>query len=239
VAPGAAPSATRAAAESFPVANERVGSRGAHAERWKEPGFEGDWIVFRLEFPDHGIEIGLPVLEGRQSPSLFWIPLTYRGPGQAPAPPPIDPAERFGIKFERFTRAEKSRHPWSEGYLTVPGMRVEMPMGWWPAASLRSSSGYPVRIVHDSGQELGFLVRLEADELPDVEAEGMTWEASGRAGVHRAESVYSNAEHDLLYVHRDGYGFFFRLTVTSEEILGAWERMAETVQLMRTDAEPH
>jgi hypothetical protein len=83
---------------------DRAAARSGRVERWSEPGFDGDWLVFRLEFEDRGVEIALPVLSGRESMSLFWIAASYRGSGRAPAEPPVDPAERFGIKWERLSR---------------------------------------------------------------------------------------------------------------------------------------
>ena len=141
VPPVGLPDGSRLASEPFDLAAERTGARNARAERWHEEGFEGEWLVFRLGFDEDGIEIALPMISGRRSPSLFWIPATWRSDDRPPAPPPVDPAGRFGIRFERLTRGAQSRQPWTEGYLTVPGLRVELPKGWWPAAGLRSRDG--------------------------------------------------------------------------------------------------
>lgn len=205
----------------------------ASAERWREPGFEGDWLVFRLVFSNAGFEIGLPVLEGRRSPSLFWIPVTWRVAGEPPAPPPVDPAERFGIRFEQLTPSERGERPWMEGYLRTPGLRAEVPKGWFPAASLRSRNGYPIRFLERSGRTRGTVTRLEADEVPPAsESEG--WSPEEHAGRHGASAAWNQATGAQLLVAPEGHAYLFDPEdVGSAETREAWRLMLDSVQLTR------
>jgi len=235
VPPIGAPGAERVASEPFPLLNERTGAKSARAGRWKDPALDGEWLVFRLRFEQAGIEIGLPVLSGRRSPSLFWIPATWRDGKQAPAPPPVDPAERFGIKFEWLSRGEKQKRPWMEGFLAVPGMRVEMPQGWWPAASLRTETGYPVRMMDQAGSPVGRLKRLKAAELPQSEDEWSGWTEVPRPGIHRAAAAHSDANGNRIYIAHEGHAFLFEREW--KDVGGyakAWERMLGSVQLLRS-----
>ena len=229
--PLAAAGASLVSGQAFPLLVDRTGAKAGRAERWQEPGFDGEWLLFRLEFEEQGLEIGLPVLSGRSSPSLFWIAATWRGPNQAPAEPPVDPNERFGIRFERLTRADRSRQPWMEGYLAVPGMRVELPKGWVPAASLRTTDGYPVRLVDSTGAAQGVVTRLEADELPVVDEADGGWVAQSRPGFHRASGVYLRGDLTYVFLAKEGHAFLFERRLGDE---ASWERMAASVQLMRT-----
>jgi len=211
-------------------------ARSGRAERWTEPGFSGNWLVFRLEFEDRGIEIGLPVLSGRESPSLYWIAASFRGPGRSPAEPPVDPAERFGIKWERLGRGDQARQPWMEGYLSMPGLKVELPKGWWPSASLRSRAGYPIRLITRSGKTMGRILRYEAAEVAGlVAAEDAGWAENPRAGVHRASRAYNRGSDDArLYVAREGHAFVFEIVDVDSVGAEEWERMNGSVQLIRT-----
>jgi len=231
--PLGAPAAELASAEVFDLVAQRAGARAARAERWQDSALDGDWIVFRLRFADHGIEIGLPVLSGRRSESLFWIPATWRPGNRAPAPPPIDPAARFGIRFERLRPTEKSRYPWTEGFLSVPGMRAEVPKGWFPAAALRSSDGFPIRLTDRAGQEVGTLIRLALDELPPIgEGAAAEWTEVPRRGRKRSARVHRRADGACLLVSSAGYAFLFTPGVRDvkdwEEL---WERMLASAQL--------
>ncbi len=237
VAPVGIPGAKNVAGAGFPLLKEkeRSAADSGRAERWQQPGFAGQWLVFRLAFPDRGIEVALPVLEGRRSASLFWIPASYRGPGRSPAEPPVDPAERFGIKWERLTRGDQLRKPWMEGHLTMPGIKVELPKHWWPSASVRSLDGYPIRLVHQDSAVMGRIFRLEPDEIAEVlGGEGSGWVESPRPAVHRAERAWSR-DGGLLYLAKEGHAYRFELAspdrVTDEE----WARMAESIQLVRSE----
>ena len=231
--PLGAPAASSESGQSFKLLAERTGAGTARAERWKEPGFAGDWLLFRMRFDQEGFEVGLPVVEGRRSPSLFWIPTTWRPSNRSPAPPPVDPAERFGIKFEQLTLAGRSSLPWAEGYLTVPGLRAELPKGWWPSASLRSSAGYPVRLVDQGGRSLGILTRLEADETLEVSEEGSEWVAQRRPGKHRSAALYRREDGSYLYVAKEGHAFLFRPLEDQAEA-ETWKRMMQSIQLLRS-----
>jgi hypothetical protein len=235
-APLGAPTATRAARQPFPLVAERAGALSATAERWSEEGFDGDWLLYRLLFEGRGLEIALPVLEGRKSASLFWIPTTWRAEGVAPAPPPVDPAERFGIRFERFRPSEKARQPWIEGYLRVPGLRAEIPKGWFPAASLRSRNGFPIRFVDDGGRTRGTLVRFEAGDLPVLDEPESGWRRMERPAAHRAERLYSTEQGRMIYVAREGHAFLFQPeAVDSSDLRGRWRLLLESIQLLPTD----
>ena len=178
--PLGAPEARAVKRQPFSLAAERTGSAAASVERWRDAGFDGDWLVFRLQRGESGVEIGLPVVRGPRSESLYWIPVTWRPLGSRPAPPPVDPAERFGIRFDRLTPTERKDNPWVEGALIVPGLIADIPRGWSPAASLRSRDGYPVRIVDGDGETIGALDRLDASEIPSVEDPQLGWSAIPR-----------------------------------------------------------
>jgi hypothetical protein len=230
--PLAAVGAERVSAEPFDLAADRAGAKQARAEHWHDAAFGGEWLVFRLKFESHGVEIGIPVESGRRSPSLFWIPVTWRPAGSAPAPPPVDPAERFGIRFERLRRTDEQRHPWTEGYLRVPGLRADVPKGWFPAASLRSSDGFPVRLLERRGAGVGTLTRLEADELPPV-GDSTVWTEAPRRGRHRADAVYRRADGACLLVAPEGHAFLFEPGVTEgKDWSELWERLLGSAQLL-------
>ena len=237
--PAGAPGAERIDIESFALLVDRSRAQKATAERWAEPGFAGQWLVFRMRFDDHGYEIGIPVLEGRLSPSLYWIAATWRDDGRPPAPPPVDPAERFGIKFERLTRADRLKQPWMAGYLTVPGLRAEVSRGWIPAASLRSENGYPVRFVDERGLTVGLMIRIESAEMT-ARAESLASLAPlDKPGRFRAATVYRDDDRSYLFVAESGHGYLFELrppdssaTESSrDEIHDLWDLMMRSVRL--------
>jgi hypothetical protein len=230
--PIAAPGSRSLIGLSFAEAEETTGASLARAERWEESGFEGNWIVFRLAFADRGVEIGLPIVAGRQSQALFWIPLTWRGAGQLPAPPPMDPAERFDIRFSRFVGTDQRAHPWSQGYLEVPGLRAEIPKGWEPVANVRTETGFPVSIVDGEGRVIGRLMMVEktTQELPPRDSEG--WVALKRPSLYRAASAYKKADGSLLLVDRDGGGFLLERIGEVRADPSLWDRLLETVTMI-------
>jgi len=235
--PVGAPDAKRADIEPFSLLAERSRAQKATAERWTEPGFVGQWLVFRMRFADHGYEIGLPVLEGHLSASLVWIAATWRDDSRQPSPPPVDPAERFGIKFERLTRVDRDKQPWMEGYLTVPGLRAEVSRGWVPAASLRSENGYPIRFVDEDGLTVGLLTRIDPEEMKAREAVVASLIAVDKPGRFRAVAVYRDAERTHLFVAASGEGYLFELRKarksesTLEEVQELWDLMMRSVRL--------
>jgi hypothetical protein len=79
------------------------------------------------------------------------------------------------------------------------------------------------------------VIRVEADDLPDLSGEESGWEVSPRPGVHRAAATYTGPAGRLLYVHRDGFAFLFQMVEGGDGQLEAWSRMSESVQLMRVD----
>ncbi len=231
-APLGAPGARRVSGEEFDVAREATGCREARAERWQEPGFDGDWLVFRLGFSDRGVEIGLPVAAGRESLALFWIPLTWRPGDRPPAPPPIDAAARFGIRFEKLQGRERRTHPMTEGYLAVPGLRMQIAKGWWVIANLRSTDGFPVQIVDSDGNVAGRLVRLDLEQIgPIAPDEG--WMEEKRPRSYGAQEVRRRRDGTWLYL--TPYGYAFRLEPLELDASSAkvWDRSARTVQLNR------
>ena len=212
-APLGAPAATRLASESYPLAAERTGAAHATAERWTEAGFPGQWLVFRLRLEGQGYEIALPVLEGRRSPSLFWIPATWRDETKPPAPPPVDPAERFGIRFERLTRTDRLEQPWVEGYFAAPGIAVDVALGIFPAASLRSQDGYPVRFLDERGITVGSLVRVPAARIGAVSEEHEGLVELDKPGRYRAARVLHDGAGTYLFVAPGGdHAFLFEFS---------------------------
>jgi len=231
-APLGAPGAKRIARESFHALDSRPTSAEiVWAERWRESGFAGEWLVYRLAFQDRGIEIGLPVLRGRQAASLFWIPLTWRGPGRPPAEPPVDPAERFGISFERFTKGERRSHPWGEGFLRAPGLRLELPRDWWPAATLRSENGFPIRIVSGEGRTAAQILLLGKEDRRLRPKEGGDWKAVPRPSAYRAAVAWARGDGARLLVTQEGYGFLLEPVATDVDPT-TWQRMVDSALIV-------
>jgi hypothetical protein len=220
----------RTALQEFEVARDRTGASFATAARWQEPGFEGEWLVFRLTWEEKGIEIGFPVLSGRQSEALFWIPATFRPAGQLPAPPPLDPAERFGISFKRLTGADRKENPWIEGYLKVPGMRLEIPVGWYPVNSMRTRDGFPVGL-YGNGKLKGLLERVEESWFDSFDPEAEGWEPVNRPARYHAEAAWRGKNAAGLYRSKTGGGF--RLVPTDDLSREQWDRMLGSVLLLR------
>ena len=221
----------RIAVQEFEVVRDRTGAAAATAARWKEPGFDGEWLVYRLLWPETAIEIGLPVLSGRQSEALFWIPATFRVAGRPPAPPPLDPAERFGISFERLTGAYRKENPWMEGYLSVPGFRIEVPLGWYPVNSLRTRDGFPVVFYDGDGELRGLLERVEESFFESLDQAASGWEPINRPGRFRAQAAWRNGDGAGLFRSRTGGGF--RLQPVGDPAGESWERMLGSVQMLR------
>jgi hypothetical protein len=154
---------------------------------------------------------------------------------QAPAPPPVDPAERFGIRFERLRATEMAGQPFTEGHLTAPGLRAEVPKGWFPLASLRSRDGYPVRFMDSSGETRGALVRLSDDELPATDDPEGGWVEDEHPGRHRAVKVFTLPDGTLLLIAKEGHGFILApYDLTDENDHARWKRLVESMQLMRS-----
>jgi len=196
------PGATLAAMEPFGLAADRSHAGDATAARWSEPGFAGSWLVFRLQGTGFGVEIGLPVLLGRTSPALFWVPATYRPPGMAPAAPPIDPSDRFGMRFEPPLPSEARRDPTLEGRASGPGFRAEVPKGWWPRANLRTADGFPVEFIDHQTKVWAVLERRTAAEPDPSPAEG--WTPEKRPRGWGAAAAWSRADGGLILRGLDG-----------------------------------
>lgn len=222
---------SRLAAESYRLAVDRTGAQEASAERWRSPDFQGEWLVFRLRLPRRGIEIGLPVMQGRRSQSLFWIPVTWRDAGRPPAPPPVDPAARFGIRFDRLTRVERQRRPWTEGVLEVPGMHAEIPQGWFPAASLRTSDGYPVRVFDETGKEVATLERLSPEQWRQATG-AAGWEPVKKRGG--AAAIHRHADGSYLFASKEGHAYRWSWNGEGEAQGQLWSMLVHSVQVLRS-----
>lgn len=218
--------------QPFPLLAERVQAETGYALRFSEVGWKGQWFIFRMVFDDHGFEIGLPVVRGATLPSLYWIPLTWRDRSRAPAPPPVDPAERFGIRFDRLRPLERKRKPWAEGTFEAPGMTMEMPRGWYPAASLRSIDGYPVRLIDENGSAVGSLRRLDSKAVAVVQSEASTWAEVQSRGSGQRKGAYRREDGALLLIAKRGHGFLLK-PESDGDLPPLWERLVESVQLRR------
>ena len=214
-------------------------SQKATAERWSDAGFAGQWLVFRMGFADHGYEIGMPVLDGALSASLVWIAATWRDDGRTPAPPPVDPAERFGIKFERLTRVDRDKQPWMEGHLTTPGVRAEISRGWVPAASLRSEDGYPIRFIDESGMTIGLMNRIDPEEMKARQSALSNLTPLDKPGRFRAAAVYRDVDQTYLFMAAMGEGYLFELKSPAssesdsslDDVHKFWDLMMRSVRL--------
>jgi hypothetical protein len=122
-----------------------------------------------------------------------------------------------------------------EGYLSMPGLKVELPKSWWPSASLRSRAGYPIRLIKRGSSTMARIQRYEAAEVAGVvEAEGVVWEESERSGVHRAAKLYLRASDKAqLYVAREGHAFVFEIVDAENVGDEEWGRLCGSVQLVR------
>lgn len=229
LAPAGAPTAARRDRIALDrVAIEGTGARSGWVASFTEPGFRGTWIVFGLDFEDRAVEIGIPVLEGRRSLALFWIPVTWRDASRPPAPPPIDPASRFGIRFEQTSRLERGRRGQVEGTLVVPGLRVELPQGWWPSATLRSTDGFPVLLINERGEEMGRLERIPSGHplRTEIEAGGFTERPGAKS--RGASAIYRAPGGTQLFAAPEGHGW--RLVPGRLGDPG-WERVVDSVSL--------
>jgi hypothetical protein len=229
--PAGAPSATRSAVQPFALAVERTGATEATVEHWDEPGFAGRWLVVRLGVDAREIEIGLPVVAGWRSPSLYWIPITWRRSTEAPALPPVDSGERFGIEFSRLTKLQHVERPWIEGFLEVPGLRAELPRGWSPLAAVRSADGFPVRFIDEGGGELGALDKMSAERIATI-VTGEEWRETERAGgKHVARVWVRDADGAHVFASKRGDGFLLEPREGTDRDL--WGRLLRSVRLTR------
>jgi hypothetical protein len=234
--PLGASTARRVIADDFSDACTDTGADAANAERWNEPGRTGDWLVFRLLYGGAGIEIGLPVLAGRQSEALYWIPATLRPPGWPPAAPPLDPQRRFGIDFDPYSKMQRSKRAWAEGLLTVPGLRLEVPRGWRPIANLRSSDGLPVTFVDEQGELRGTLSRLEGDAPERDTSAGTGWKAVKTPSKKKPTAAYRRADGARLFVTAAGVALLLFPEATTDRL--QWDRMADNATPLRDAPSP-
>jgi hypothetical protein len=229
VPPAGAPAAIRL--DRIPLeraAVEGTGARSGWVASFSEPGFGGTWLVFGLDFEERAVEIGIPVLEGRRSLALFWIPVTWRDAPRPPAPPPIDPASRFGIRFEQTSRLERSRRGQVEGTLVVPGLRLELPRGWWPSATLRSADGFPVLLVDESGEEMGRLERIPAGPPLRALIDGASWTERPGARSRGATAIYQGPGATHLFIAPEGHAWKLATQRPGDP---GWGRVVDSVAL--------
>jgi len=234
--PRGAPGATLAVPRPLaaPEMAQSAGAVAASVERWTEPHFGGDWIVFRLRYEEHGVEIALPVLGGRRSQSLFWIGQAFRPAGWPPAPPPVDSAKRFGIEFERLTPAGRKSLPWVEGYLRVPGLRAEVSRGFLPVASLRSTDGYPVRFQDEEGRPIATLRPLSPADVSAWIAGRPGLADLPKPGRYRATRVLADSGRAHLFVAAEGHAFVCEIEPqATAAVRERWRIMMESVRLDR------
>ena len=231
-APLGAPAAERLdEAELHDLVLEWTGATKAVVSHWKEPGFSGDWLVFRLHLRGSGIEIGLPVVSGWRSLALFWIPVTWRGPGLSPAPPPIDPAVGLGVRFDRLGPAEK-RQALVEGTLQVGTLRLDIPRGYWPVANLAAPDGLPVTVFDATGAIAGRIESVPADGLAAILA-GEGWTPQPRPASRKAASIHVRADGTCVLVPKAGDGYVLAPEAGGKERAGAWQRLVESASFVK------
>jgi len=232
--PLGAPSAERA--DEAPLddqVREWTGASRAVVSHWKEERYEGDWLVFRLFVKGRGIEIGLPVATGWRSPALFWIPVTYRGHGKPPAPPPIDPAESLGVRFSRQSAAEQKTNGLVEGYLVVADLKVDVPRGWWPIANLTSRDGLPVTFVDAAGTVIGEIARRPAgsEDLAPRPEDG--WVAAPKPAAQHALAIWGREDGRAVLVAKAGHGYLFVPREDSAARRDGWRRLRESAAFIK------
>jgi hypothetical protein len=210
-----------------------VGASHATVSHWKETGFAGDWLVFRLLAGGRGVEIALPVLSSWRSLALFWIPATWRREGEPAAPPPIDPARSLGVRFDRLAGADRARSPLLEGTLYVAELRFDVPRGWWPVANLASRDGLPVTLVDVAGRRVGRVALVDPENAAAAPSEEAGWSAEPRPSAARARSVWTRPDGSAVLVSKDGHAFLFEPDELSRGALQSWTRMRESASFTK------
>ncbi|HEX4825444.1 MAG TPA: hypothetical protein VFV19_14160 [Candidatus Polarisedimenticolaceae bacterium] len=212
---------------------EWTGASRAVVSHWKEDRYDGDWLVFRLAVKTKGVEIGLPVETGWRSPALFWIPVTYRGEGRPPAPPPIDPAESLGVHFARLGAAEQKTNGLVEGYLTVADLKIDVPRGWWPIANLSARDGLPVTFVDGAGGVIGEIARRPAGspELAPRTEDG--WVVAPKPAAQHAAAIFSLENGSAVLVAKAGHGYLFLPREDSPARRDGWRRLRESAAFIK------
>ena len=232
--PLGAPSAERLdEARLEETVGEWTGAKQAIVSHWKDSGFAGDWLVFRLHYPGKGIEIGLPVVTGWRSLALFWIPVTYRGEGLPPAPPPIDPAASLGVRFDQLKPGQAKKNGLIEGTLYIADLRLEIPRGWWPVANLSSRDGLPVTFVAEDGTTVGRLEGLAKGQSPRAE-DG--WVAMDKPSSQHAAAIWTRADGATLLIAKDGHGFALMPEADIPARREAWRLMRERSEFIKKAA---
>jgi hypothetical protein len=214
------------------IVHEWTGATRAVVSHWKEPGFAGDWLVFRLHLRTAGVEIGLPVLSGWRSLALFWIPVTWRDEGKSPAPPPIDPAERLGVRFDRLRPGERARQALVEGTLVVGSLRLEIPRGYWPVANLGSNDGLPVTVFDPTGALAGRIEGIPADRV-GAAVSGEGWTALPRPSSRKAAAIHLKDDGTCVVVAKTGDAYRLVPEPGGKERAGAWRRLVESASIVK------
>jgi hypothetical protein len=209
---------------------EWTGAKQAMVSHWKDPGFAGDWLVFRLHFPGKGIEIGLPVVTGWRSLALFWIPVTYRGEGLPPAPPPIDPAASLGVRFDQLKPAQAKKNGLIAGTLFIADLRLEIPRGWWPVANLNSRDGLPVTFVAEDGTMVGRLEAVAKGHTPRAE-DG--WAAMDNPSSQHAAAIWTRSDGATLLIAKGGHGYAILPESDVPARREAWRLMRERAEFIK------
>jgi hypothetical protein len=209
---------------------EWTGASRAVVSHWKETGFAGDWLVFRLHFPGKGIEIGLPVVSGWRSLALFWIPVTYRSDGKPPAPPPIDPAAALGVRFDQLKPGDAKRNGLIEGTLFIADLRVAVPRGFWPIANLGSRDGLPVTFIGPDGNPVGRLEVVPAGSAPRTE-DG--WVVVEKPASQHAAAIWTRADGATVLLAKDGHGFALLPDADIPAQREAWRLMRERAEFVK------
>ncbi len=149
------------------IAKEATACDYSWVGKFKGNQFSGTWLVFRMSFKKMVVEFGFPMIQGMDSPSIFWIPTTFRVEGMPTALPPVDAAEKFNISFKHAPLSERREPLGKEGDLYTPEFSLEIPPGWNPSINYRSIDGYPITIKELKGR--AFLKIIKGVTVQGVE----------------------------------------------------------------------
>jgi hypothetical protein len=143
------------------IAKEAAACDYSWVGRFQGDLFSGTWLVFRMSYEKLIVEFGFPMVRGEESPSIFWIPTTFRVEGMPTALPPVDAAEKFNISFQHGSVSERRDPLGKEGDLYTPEFSVEIPSGWKPSINYRSIDGYPITVKESQGDAFFKIIKLQ------------------------------------------------------------------------------
>jgi tetratricopeptide (TPR) repeat protein len=146
------------------IAKEAAACDRAWVGKYKGNQFSGIWLVFRMSFKKFVVEFGFPMVRGMDSPSIFWIPTTFRLEGVPTALPPVDAAEKFNISFRNASMSERRDPLGKEGDLYTPEFSLEIPSGWKPSINYRSIDGYPITVKELKGKAFLKIIKMAKGE---------------------------------------------------------------------------